>query len=197
MLKRKNPKVVSIVIGRCLLFRILQQIILFLAPNSILHFCKLSIAGPPSLSKNNSHTNMAEPATGMTNIGYPLDEILSLDFNPSKLTKLQLRSVLLEYGSMDMDEFPPPSSKKGILVELFNERIAKRRSHIRAKSASMSSASNGRGIVIVHRDGSESIATGTPLKVRAGVAIIKANAHAVCVRNLSYLLTVCAEKCGI
>ena len=92
-------------------------------------------------------------STDPTNAGYSLMEVLDPEFIPSKLTKSQLRSLLLEYGDIPMKDFPPANIKKDTLIEIFEERIVRRgpeiSSHRRTPNASVS------GIISVASDGTE------------------------------------------
>lgn len=74
------------------------------------------------------------PGTNTRIMVYYLDP----EFDPKKLTKAELRSIMASHGILDL---PPPSAKKGELLDLFyKEIVAKRASiiesqkHIKAKS---------------------------------------------------------------
>ncbi|KGG51497.1 hypothetical protein DI09_33p140 [Mitosporidium daphniae] len=88
-----------------------------------------------------------------TNSGYSLAEILAPDFIPSKLTKPQLRSLLLEHGNISMDDFPSISAKKDTLIEIFEERILRRAPEILSTHRAAYASSSG--IISVASDGSE------------------------------------------
>ena len=65
---------------------------------------------------------------------------LDPEFDPKKLTKAELRSIMASHGILDL---PPPSSKKDELLDLFNKEIISKRKSILETQKNIKAKSDG------------------------------------------------------
>lgn len=108
---------------------------------------------------------------------YSLSDVLAPSFEPASLTKMALRSVLSNLGGLEYEQLPPPTAKKQLYLDAFQEHIVGNREQLLAKHQKRARKSSAKrdpknAIVVVKDDGSYETLTGTPLKVRLFVAYL-------------------------